>query len=41
MGYTYDWGNQHHPFGASEFILVPGAAYEIVKVVETMDYIKK
>ncbi|MCG8549109.1 MAG: hypothetical protein MI799_01760 [Desulfobacterales bacterium] len=41
MGYTYDWGNRHHPFGASEFILVPGAAYEIVKVVETMDYIKK
>ena len=41
MGYTYDWGSREHPFGASEFILVPGAAYEIVKVVETMDYIKK
>lgn len=41
MGYTYDWGNRQHPFGASEFILVPGAAYEIIKVVETMDYIKE
>ena len=41
MGYTYDWGNPQHPFGASEFILVPGASYEVVNVVETMDYIKK
>lgn len=40
MGYTYDWGNPVHPFGASEFILVPGAEYEIVRVVDTMDYLK-
>jgi hypothetical protein len=40
LGYTYDWGNPPHPFGASEFILVPGAAYEIINVTETMEYIK-
>ncbi len=40
MGYTYDWGNREAPFGASEFVLLPGAAYEIVRVVKTMDYIK-
>ncbi len=39
MGYTYDWGNPESPFGAAEFILVPGAAYEIARVVDTMDYI--
>ena len=41
MGYTYDWGNPDSPFGAAEFILVPGAVYEIVSVVETMDYIRQ
>ena len=40
LGYTYDWGNLTHPFGASEFILVPNAAYEIVNVFKTMEYIK-
>ncbi|MCG8634594.1 MAG: hypothetical protein MI863_12255 [Desulfobacterales bacterium] len=38
MGYTYDWGNPEHHFGASEFILVPGAAYEIRQVKETLNY---
>ena len=40
MGYTYDWGDLNSPFGASEFILVPEAHYEIVRVVETIKYIK-
>ncbi|MEH0019572.1 MAG: hypothetical protein V6Z89_07960 [Desulfobacter sp.] len=40
MGYTYDWGNPGQPFGASEFILVPGASYEIHRVVETWEYFK-
>ncbi|MCG8618373.1 MAG: hypothetical protein MI802_19320 [Desulfobacterales bacterium] len=38
LGYTYDWGNPGHPFGASEFILRPGAPYTIHRVVDTMDY---
>ncbi|MBD2576297.1 hypothetical protein [Oscillatoria sp. FACHB-1406] len=29
LGYTYDWGNPSHPVGASEFILIPGAAYTV------------
>ncbi len=41
MGYTYDWGSREAPFGASEFILVPGAAYEIKRVVETLEYVKE
>lgn len=38
MGYTYDWGRPDHPFGASEYILVPGTPYEIRRVVATRDY---
>ncbi len=38
LGYTFDWGNQLTEQGASEFILVPGAAYEINRVISTMDY---
>ncbi len=38
LGYTFDWGNQLTEQGASEFILVPGAAYKINRVVPTMDY---
>ena len=41
MGYTYDWGALNYPFGASEFILVPGAEYEIVRIVKTMDYFQE
>ncbi|THB74043.1 MAG: hypothetical protein D3926_22770 [Desulfobacteraceae bacterium] len=41
LGYTYDWGSRESPFGASEFIMIPGAAYEIERVVDTMDYIKE
>lgn len=38
LGYTFDWGNPLTDQGASEFILVPGAGYEISRVVPTMDY---
>jgi len=38
LGYTYDWGNPLTKEGASEFILVPGARYEIKQAVKTMDY---
>jgi len=38
LGYTYDWGNAACEVGASEFILVPGAAYEIKQVLTTMEY---
>lgn len=38
LGYTYDWGNRHSEVGASEFILVPNAPYEIGRVIPTMDY---
>ncbi len=38
LGYTFDWGNPLTEQGASEFILVPGAAYEIKRVIPTMDY---
>jgi hypothetical protein len=38
LGYTYDWGNSETAVGASEFILVPNANYEIKRVVSTPDY---
>ncbi|WDP92712.1 MAG: hypothetical protein HUN04_24520 [Desulfobacter sp.] len=38
LGYTYDWGNPNAPFGASEFILRPGAPYTIHRVVDTRAY---
>jgi hypothetical protein len=38
LGYTYDWGNPRSREGASEFILVPGARYEIRHVVPTAQY---
>lgn len=37
MGYTYDWGNPDSSFGASEFIMVPGASYEIKGVYKTVE----
>lgn len=40
LGYTYDWGNPNSEVGASEFILVPGAAYTIERAVPTGDYCK-
>ena len=40
MGYTYDWGASGRPVGASEYILIPGATYEISRVVDTLDYFK-
>lgn len=41
LGYTYDWGNRKSDVGASEYILVPGAAYEIKQAVPTMAYCGK
>ncbi len=38
LGYTYDWGNRQTPVGASEFIVVPNADYEVKRVVPTQDY---
>ncbi|HEY9752015.1 MAG TPA: hypothetical protein V6C46_03635 [Coleofasciculaceae cyanobacterium] len=41
LGYTYDWGNPDHHRGASEFILIPGAAYTVnQKPVPTQEYCK-
>ncbi|MCP4294531.1 MAG: hypothetical protein GY786_02880, partial [Proteobacteria bacterium] len=41
LGYTYDWGNPNSAVGASEFILVPGAKFEVKRVVKTMDYFRE
>ncbi|MGR9051635.1 MAG: hypothetical protein ACU84J_03220 [Gammaproteobacteria bacterium] len=41
LGYTYDWGNPESEVGASEFILVPGAAYQIKDATPTMAYCGK
>jgi hypothetical protein len=41
LGYTYDWGNPASPVGASEYILSPGSAYRIERVVETADYCRQ
>jgi hypothetical protein len=38
MGYTYDWGNPESDVGASEYILVPEAKYEIKRAVPTAQY---
>lgn len=38
LGYTYDWGSPIGHVGASEFILVPGAAYAVKQAEPTMKY---
>ena len=38
LGYTYDWGNRGTEVGASEYILVPGAEYDIKRAVPTTEY---
>lgn len=40
LGYTYDWGNPDKPVGASEFILLPGAAYTVRRAEPTLKYCK-
>jgi hypothetical protein len=40
IGYTYDWGGGENKVGASEFILVPEASYEVKQAVTTLDYCK-
>jgi hypothetical protein len=38
LGYTYDWGSPISRVGASEFILVPGAAYTLKQAIPTLKY---
>ncbi len=41
LGYTYDWGpdnDESPPYGASEFMLAPGAAFEVHRVYTLIDY---
>ncbi len=38
LGYTYDWGNPLTEQGASEFILIPGAQFELKDAIPTADY---
>jgi hypothetical protein len=38
LGYTYDWGSPITHVGASEFILLPGAAYAIKQAEPTLKY---
>lgn len=38
LGYTYDWGNPDSEVGASEYVLVPKAEYEVEQVVPAMEY---
>ena len=38
LGYTFDWARNKTDVGASEFIMVPSASYEIHKVVTTEEY---
>ncbi|MDD1606355.1 MAG: hypothetical protein LUP96_06640 [Methylococcaceae bacterium] len=41
LGYTYDWGNDDSDIGASEFILMPNAPYQIKQVLTTHEYCAK
>ena len=38
LGYTYDWAKNKTDVGASEFIMVPSAPYEIHSVTSTAEY---
>lgn len=41
LGYTYDWGPDNDsvpPYGASEFMLAPGTAFEVNQVYSVLDY---
>lgn len=38
LGYTYDWADKKNEVGASEFIMRPGAGYEIKDTFPTLDY---
>ena len=38
LGYTYDWHQDSNEVGASEYILVPEAEYEIERAVSTQEY---
>ncbi|MGR9053387.1 MAG: hypothetical protein ACU84J_12130 [Gammaproteobacteria bacterium] len=41
LGYTFDWADKRNEIGASEFILRPGAGYEIKDATPTEDYCKQ
>ncbi|WP_221073827.1 hypothetical protein [Agarivorans aestuarii] len=38
LGYTYDWGNLQSKQGASEYIIAPGAEYQVHAVIPTEQY---
>jgi hypothetical protein len=38
LGYTYDWAHGEHGIGASEYMLVPKAAYEVRSVQQPSSY---
>jgi hypothetical protein len=38
LGYTFDWGGHPSVIGASEYIMIPGASYEIESVTPTKAY---
>lgn len=41
LGYTYDWGSPITHVGASEFILIPGAAYTVKQAESTLKYCQR
>ena len=41
LGYTYDWGGDGRPVGVNEYLIRPGAAFEVNAVVGTDDYCRK
>jgi len=38
LGYTYDWGDNRHHIGLSEFVIMPGATVEIHAISSTAAY---
>lgn len=38
LGYTYDWAHGDHGIGASEYMLVPDASYEVLSVRNPPNY---
>jgi hypothetical protein len=41
LGYTYDWANGQHGIGASEYMLVPKAEYEVQSVQPPASYCRR
>jgi len=38
LGYTYDWGNDCHHIGLSEFVIIEGATVKINSISATLQY---